>query len=220
MISRAYTELFSEPLTYTSSLKYSRAFRGYNANIKLRQNHIEVRMSYEWKTVSSDIKTGLIQLLLLKLFNKKNGSRMRKETLEMDLYHRFIKALPKYTAVTKSDPVLEESFHRVNRDYFHNFLEQPNLAWGSESFVKLGTYEYATDTITISTVLAKDENLLDYVMYHELLHKKLQFYDKNGRSYHHTRQFKILEKKYKDPLAEEKLKEFLKKQKRGFFRFW
>lgn len=220
MISRAYFELYNEPCDYTTSLKYSYAFKGFNANIKMRKNHIEVRMSHDWKGISEDIQVGLIQLLLTKLFNKKEG-RALLETTNMDLYKRFIKTLPKYTTVTESDPILLESFNRVNAGYFNAFLETPNLTWGEESFSKLGTYEYATDTVRLSTILSKDENLLDYVMYHELLHKKLQFYDKNGRSFHHTHEFKQLEKKYKDPDAEEKLKNFLRKEKRkGFFRFW
>jgi predicted SprT family Zn-dependent metalloprotease len=220
MISRAYFELFNEPCEYTTSLKYSHAFKGFNANIKMRTNHIEVRMSREWKGVSEDIQVGLIQLLLTKLFNKKE-KRSAQETINMDLYKRFIKTLPKYTTVTKSDPTLLESFNRVNNDYFNGFLETPNLTWGEESFSKLGTYEYATDTVRMSTILAKDANLLDYVMYHELLHKKLQFYDKNGRSFHHTHAFKELEKKYKDPDAEAKLHEFLRRYKRkSFFKFW
>lgn len=220
MIPRAYFELFNEPCEYTTSLTYSHAFKGFNANIKMRKNHIEVRMSHDWKGVSEDIQIGLIQLLLTKLFSKKEN-RAAQETINMDLYKRFIKALPKYTKTTASDPTLLESFNRVNADYFNGFLETPNLVWGEESFSKLGTYEYATDTVRMSKILSKDENMLDYVMYHELLHKKLQFYDKNGRSFHHTHAFKQLEKQYKDPDAEAHLHEFLRKQKRGrWFRLW
>jgi hypothetical protein len=39
--------------------------------------------------------------------------------------------------------------------------------------------------------------------------------------FHHTRAFKQLEKKYKDPEAEAHLVEFLRKQKRGkWFHLW
>ncbi|MFH1073266.1 MAG: hypothetical protein V1743_07605 [Nanoarchaeota archaeon] len=216
MIKEAFTSLFpAKQFIYTPKVKYSRAFRGYNGNIRLKGNLIEVRLSREWKTVSKEIQIGLIQILLLKLFKEK------KSTINIDLYNKFIKNLPRYSIVTASDPALEESFDRVNEQYFDNLLERPNLAWGTESFSKLGSYEYATDTITISTILRKDMNLLDYVMYHEMLHKKLQFNHKNGRSYHHTRKFKELEKKYHDPEAERKLSSLIRKNKvRGLWKFW
>ena len=71
---------------------------------------------------------------------------------------------------------------------------KPNLQWGNESTSKLGSYEYGSDTITISTIFRNGEQeLLDYVMYHEMLHKKFKFQNKNGRSLHHSREFKKME---------------------------
>ena len=55
---------------------------------------------------------------------------------------------------------------------------------------------YATDTVTLSKALAHDLELVDYVMYHELLHKKHKFTSKNGKSRHHTKEFRIAEKRY------------------------
>ena len=45
-------------------------------------------------------------------------------------------------------------------------MQTPNLVWGKNSFRKLGSYEYGSDTITISKIfLESDKSLLDYVMY-------------------------------------------------------
>jgi predicted SprT family Zn-dependent metalloprotease len=71
----------------------------------------------------------------------------------------------------------------------------------------------------ISDVLKKDMVFLEYVLYHEMLHKKIKFKKSGSRSYHHTKEFKELEAKFYEKDVEQKLKVFLRKQKlkRAFF---
>jgi hypothetical protein len=68
-------------------------------------------------------------------------------------------------------------------------------------------------------VLKKDPVLLDYVMYHEMLHKKFKYRNTGRRTIHHSRQFREEEKKFKEPNVEKRLKDFLKKE-RLRERFW
>ena len=114
------------------------------------------------------------------------------------MYESFIKNLSKYTPAIKSDPLLESSFNRVNNTYFNGMMNQPNLEWGSASTSKLGSYEYQSNTISISTIFQKSlPELLDYIMYHEMLHKKFKFKSSNtGRSLHHSTEFKKAEKQF------------------------
>ncbi|RMF54868.1 M48 family peptidase [Candidatus Woesearchaeota archaeon] len=210
----AYEKLFSKQPEHTLILKYSGRFRGYNANVRMRRNVIEVRMSKQWKEVSPEIQMGCIQSLLLKLFKKK------KSTTEIGLYDTFIKKVHIAVPKTRDDPVLSESYERVNEKYFYGLIDKPNLRWGSKSLRTLGSYEYGTDTVTISRALENaDSWLLDFVMYHELLHKKHKFTSKNGRSYHHTTQFRKSEKQFENyELAEKELAKHLRKQRiRRFF---
>jgi predicted SprT family Zn-dependent metalloprotease len=196
-------------------VKYSRAFKGYNANVKYNMQQIEFRLSHEWKEVSDEITIGLIQLLFLKIYKQK------KKTVNIDLYNAFVKKLATYSPTTEKDPELEESFKRVNKEYFNEMMDQPNLVWGGSSYSKLGSYEYTTNTITISNIFQHHSELLDYIMYHELLHKKLKFYNKNGRSFHHTTKFRQLEKQFKNPNIEKDLEKFLKRHRLlKMFRFW
>ena len=88
-------------------------------------------------------------------------------------------------------------------------ITMPNLVWGSNSTTKLGSYEYGTDTITMSRILADDEECLDYVMYHEMLHKKVKFYTKNNKSYSHTSEFRRKEKEFENFEAVDKRLEML-----------
>jgi hypothetical protein len=50
-------------------------------------------------------------------------------------------------------------------------------------------------------------------MYHEMLHKKHKFRKTNVNNLHHTKEFKIDEKKYWDKDIEHKLKVFISKYK-------
>ena len=75
---------------------------------------------------------------------------------------------------TNIDFDLKRSFDRINNQYFYDQIEIPNLCWGHFSKRKFATYDYQTDTIKFSKILQNQNiELIDYVMYHELLHKKL-----------------------------------------------
>jgi len=51
-------------------------------------------------------------------------------------------------------------------------------------------------------------------MYHEMLHKKLKFNNKDNRSYHHTREFKEKEKEFNNyKEMDKKIKMLIRKSK-------
>lgn len=205
IIRQAFDELYPDrELDRDVNIKYSGKFKPYNANIRYSHNRLQVNLSREWKEVSREIKIGLIQSLLVKIFKGKPNTGYR------DLYDSFIKNLSRYAPKTRSDPFLEESFQRVNNRYFFGMLDKPNLVWGSNSLSKLGSYEYQSDTINISKIFQRsDPDLLDYIMYHEMLHKKHRYYTKSGRNYHHTTKFRSEEKKFENQEEiERKLKSF------------
>jgi len=221
IIQEAFQNLYpGKQLDYSASIKFSGKFKPYNANVQIDRfiRHLQFNLSRSWKKVSREIIIGLIQSLLLRIF------KGRKKTLNLDLYDSFIKNLHITIPKTKSEPDLLESFNRINEIYFFNSIEQPNLKWGSKSATKLGSYEYQTDTITISSLFKEAEKeLLDYVMYHELLHKKHKFKTSGTRSYHHTIKFKQDEKQFKNvDLIEQKIKKLCTKTKikRAFFPNW
>ena len=197
MLKKAIDEIYSG-FPYSYSLKYSGKFKPYRANIRLSGGNIQLNLSRKWKTVSEDIQIGLIQELLLKLL-KKRLKPLKTKTQGRELYDIFMKKIHIAAPKTENNPVLDESFNRVNEKYFYGLMDKTNLVWGSDSFSKLGSYEYGTDTIEISKALENtDIRLLDYVMYHEMLHKKHKFTKRGSRSYHHTGEFKKDERDFED----------------------
>ena len=180
------------PLDYSFLLKYSGKFRGYNANVRISGKRLSFGLSRNWRQVGKDIRIGLIQELLCRVLG------ISRTTMNIEIYRIFLKKV--HLAVPKEniDPFLGESFDRVNDKYFSGMIEKPNLVWGHKSFSKFGSYDYGADTISISQVLEKHINLLDYVMYHEMLHKKHKFTNSKSRTLHHTAEFRKSEREFEN----------------------
>ena len=215
MIKEAFGGIFPEKeFSYTAKIKYSGRFKGYNANVQMNRfsKEITFNLSKQWRSVDKNIKMGLIQELMCKMFKKK------AKTTNMDLYSIFIKQAHLAVPKTKTHPILEESFNRVNEQFFAGMIDQPNLQI-SEGLRTLGHYDYGTDTVSVTKHVLEYQDCLDYVMYHELLHKKYKFTNKNGRHHHHTSEFRKKEKEFPDAdEIEKKLSRILSKRKlRSFF---
>jgi len=199
LIQQAFSKLFpNKPFEFDASIEYSGKFKGYNSNARmnLRNSTIVFGLSKNWRRVDGEIKIGLIQDLMQRLFKQKS-----RNTLNIELYNKFMQSIALTAPKTKTHPILEESYLRVNQKYFSGIIDQPNLALAG-SVSKLGSYDFGTDTITISRILLPPSNksaeLLDYVMYHELLHKKLKFSSKQTglKKTHHTKEFKAREMQF------------------------
>jgi hypothetical protein len=95
---------------------------------------------------------------------------------------------------------LEEVFRRVNADHFEGRLGRPVLAWNTvPARRKLGRYQFATDTVVLSRILDSPTVptwVVDFIMYHELLHKSLGLRMTNGRQQAHTAAFRQAEKAF------------------------
>ncbi len=227
LIQESFQRLFPyKTFTYFTELEYNRRLSPFNANIKFYQNKISINLNLEWKTIDDEIKIGLMQTLLLKVFkkkyqtihqNKQNKKQFNQNTPNIKLYHHFVKNIPILTPKTKIDPQLEDAFLRVNRQFFSNKMEKPNLTWGTDSRRKLASYNFHQDTVTISTIFqTSDQIVLDYLMYHELLHKQHQFKHKNGRSFYHTPQFKFDERQFPNQKEiETKINHIIRNSKRN-----
>jgi len=93
------------------------------------------------------------------------------------------------------------SFNRVNAEYFRGRLQRPKLLWG-ESFTmrKFGHYDSIRDAVMISSSLDRLDVpgfVVDFVIYHELLHRSMGVAYTNGRRAAHTPDFKRQERAFK-----------------------
>ena len=213
LLEQSFNELFPDKKleNYEFKIKYTDRFKPYNANVRYRGNSLQFNLSKKWRKISKEIQIGLIQGLMLRIFKEK------KRTTNIDLYNNFMKSLHISIPKTDTDPILEEAFNKINEKYFFGLIERPNLMW-HDSIRRLGSYEYGTDAISMSRVLENDTDLLDYVMYHEMLQKKHKFHSKNGRTHHHTKEFREMERKFENSEdMEERIKNLVRIKRRKRF---
>lgn len=212
IVQKAFEALYPDKRPPQLHLRYSGKFKSYNGTVKINKlfrtiTSLEFSLSKKFLETEEEIRAGILQHLLNKVYNTK------VHTLEQEFYHNFIKHMNRYAERKISDAYLEQLFIQLNEEYFSGLLDKPNLVFGQDSTTTMGHYNYATDTVTISTILKENEELLKFVLYHELLHKKHSFTTKNGRSAYHTKAFRTDEKKFKTPDVEKKLEQFVRKKK-------
>ncbi len=213
--NQAFQELYStspENHNIRFIVEYGR-LKFYNSYAILRKEGslriVTFKLSNRWKYINETIKKGLIQSLLIKLFSKELGKR---RTTSMDLYDNFIKNLHLSINKNETDKKLEQSFNRINEKYFNNLVEKPNLRFGRASFRKLASYDFHTDRITVSSIFKEaDDDLIDFLIYHETLHKIIKFKGQFKRVFH-TRRFRRMEKEFENyKITAEKLRKYVRK---------
>lgn len=219
LLHSAFSALFPRQDIPQLRVKFSGHFKEFNGNVTIRKERgkitaLEFSLSKKFLDAEQEIITGIVQHLLNKVYKTSH------KTIEQELYHHFIKHLTRYAARQKSDSLLIELFHELNKEYFNDLLEEPNMIFGNDSTTTLGHYSYAKDLVTVSTVLKADRELLKYVLYHELLHKKHSFKQSGNRTMYHTKAFKDDEKRFHDNDIERKLEKFIRKKKIKRMKLW
>lgn len=95
---------------------------------------------------------------------------------------------------------LEEAFARVNAAYFGGTMQRPALQWSRRFTVrKFGHYDSLRDAVMISASLDRADvaaHVVDFVMYHELLHRKRGTQWNGDRKAVHTPEFLAQERRF------------------------
>jgi hypothetical protein len=95
---------------------------------------------------------------------------------------------------------LETVFARVNERFFRGLMPRPRLVWSAVLTArKFGHYDYVHDTLLISATVDRadvPEFVIDFLMYHELLHKEMGVDRSGGRAYAHTPEFRAAERRF------------------------
>ncbi len=93
---------------------------------------------------------------------------------------------------------LNELFHKVNQHYFKNHCQPPKLKWTTRfTRRKYGMYLPSTDTVVVSLSLdhpTVPRYVVEFIVYHELLHKILGMKETAKRQIAHTTEFRRRER--------------------------
>lgn len=201
LVHEAFDRLWpTREFDYSVKEEFNRRLGDFNANISLRGRSLTMKYNLKWKNVDHEIRIGLVQHLLLKMFARKSEDK-KKSTFNIKLYNNFCKQIPTYVIddhdLEANCDVLRESFNRVNERFFEGDLSECSLNWGSPAVRRLASYNFNNDSITVSSIFRESpSHVLDLLMYHEMLHKDLKFNCKNGRVHTHTPEFKRKERLY------------------------
>ena len=137
-------------------------------------------------------------------FRRSRDRRAAHDAAAGELYQQVAAALELLGGIVERTRGLHHdlaaSFDRVNTTYFKGLMGRPHLVW-SRSFAirKLAHYERASDTVMVNIVLDKKTVpacAIDFIVYHELLHKHLGVKWKRTRMAAHTEEFAALERKF------------------------
>lgn len=184
-------------------------FVGLNNTIRIRNQQVYVRISDLLREAPLMVHRALAHILVGKLFRRRPNKE--HETLyyqyayqphivrasELARQRRGRKQLNGATGRTYD---LERIFVHLNQKYFDNTLAQPTLSWSTRRTKRiLGHHDPVHDTIVISRSLdraAVPRYVIEYVMYHEMLHIKHEPRMVNGKRRFHTSAFRAEEKQF------------------------
>jgi hypothetical protein len=96
---------------------------------------------------------------------------------------------------------LDQLFNKINCEYFAASLTKPRLTWSQiQTYRKFGHYEPVRDRVVVSLTL-DDANIpefvVEFVLYHELLHKYHGAKLVNNKRMVHTSEFRAWERQFK-----------------------
>lgn len=211
-IEKLYEEAFSAFDSQSNFSKIEVSFYPYigiNHTIRVRNGRIFVRIAELFKEAPLEGQKALAFILVAKLFRKKIPARISEiyrsyaQSPEIQAKAAANKRLNGRKIITDSKGEvynLEEIFWRLNETYFQNSIEKPTLTWSQKkTFRILGHHDAAHETIVVSKSLDDKKVprfVVEFVVFHEMLHVFHPTIHRNNRRYNHTPQFRRDEKKF------------------------
>lgn len=187
------------------------SYIGINHTIRVRKGRVFVRISEIFQSTPMDVQNALAFILVAKLLRKKIPAKAKEtygefvKSSEIREKAAEIKRARGRKIITSAEGEvydLDEIFIRLNRDYFSDRLEKPVLSWSArKTFRRLGHHDEVHQTIIISKSLDNKKVpkfVVEYVVYHEMLHIWHPTKHHNGRRYNHTPAFRRDEEKFEN----------------------
>ncbi len=185
-------------------------YSNLNHTILVRQGRIFVRISDILTDAPPSVLTALLIILLHKLFSdrpvptgyqKVYRSYVSQDYVRLKIRQVRSKRGRKHLTSAQGQVFdLRPIFHELNRKYFSERIDNLKLSWSlRRSRRVLGHYDPAHQTIVINQRLDHalvPKFVLEYVLYHEMLHAFLGDRHCSGRRITHDRNFRKAEKKF------------------------
>jgi len=191
------------------------SYKSIKNTARVKKGILYIRVSDKLREAPNEVKEALAYVLLSKIKGIRSPPRYKRAY--NDYIHKIIINEPLDKTNGIHEPIgnyfdLDQIFSSINNIFFSNEIPKPSLRWSKRRAYRIfGRYDRSKNEIVISSLLDEKKTpkfVVEYIMYHEMLHIKFGFTYKRGRRKIHTGQFKKEEEKF--PLYKEAI-DYLKK---------
>jgi hypothetical protein len=178
-----------------------------NNTIRLREGRLLVRISDLLEGAPEPVLRSIAHILLAKMYrkpiNREHSTRYRRyvSTHHMSQKAHLVRQMRGRKRIRSAQGHvyhLEEVFEGLNRRFFYGLLARPLMTWsGERSRNRLGHYDPAHNAIVVSSIFDHPRvppYVVEYIVYHEMLHLKHPVKLRGSRRCVHSAEFQAEEK--------------------------
>jgi hypothetical protein len=178
------------------------AFVSLNNTIRLRLGELYIRVSDLLEGAPEPVLHAIAHILLAKLYrqpvDRAQSARYRRYVASHDISAkarlvRQMRGRKHIHSASGHHYHLDEIFEDLNRRFFHGLMGRPQLTWSrNHARNRLGHYDPAHNAIVISRVFDHPRVprfVVEYIMFHEMLHLKHPVKLRGSRRCVHSREF-------------------------------
>lgn len=180
-------------------------YRSLRHTIEWNHKYIYFKISRYLSDAPKEVLTGLAIILFSKVY------KIKPEKSIKDSYRAYANSIqPEIPKRKRNTPKgynpqgkyynLQVLFDDLNRKYFENKLSVKYLGWSkNKSYARLGYYASERDLLVISKIFDSKKtplNVIEYMVFHEMLHIAIPTKTINGRRRIHPPEFKNLEQQF------------------------
>jgi predicted metal-dependent hydrolase len=183
------------------------AFANINNTIRLRKGKLLVRLSDLLEGAPDPVLRAIAHILLAKMYRKAidrgHAARYRKYVGSHDIVRkahlvRQIRGRKLLRSARGHFYDLDAVFEDLNTRFFHGLMARPRMSWSQAKTRRiLGHYDPAHNAIIISRIFdhpGVPRYVLEYIVYHEMLHLKHPVKLRGSRRCVHSAEFQAEEK--------------------------
>ena len=183
------------------------AFANLNNTIRLRQGKLLVRLSDLLEGAPEAVLRAIAHILMAKMYrhpiDRIQAARYRRYTGSHDIVRkahlvRQMRGRKRLRSARGHFYDLDTVFEELNVRFFHGLMARPRMSWSQTKTRRiLGHYDPAHNAIIISRIFDHPQipsYVLEYIVYHEMLHLKHPVKLRGSRRCVHSSEFQAEEK--------------------------
>jgi len=202
-------------------------YAGLRNYIRVRQGRVYVGLSEICKDAPPEALRALAFILVARLLGKRVSTihqrvyrdyELTPAVMRLTLLARRGRGGKRISTAQGKVYGLDRMFAKLNRHYFDGAIPKPTITWSQRRTKSiLGHHDHIHDSITISKTLDSNDvpdYVVEFVLYHEMLHIKHPARLINGRRYRHTSAFRLDERKFEQyEQAQKWLESYLRRRR-------